>query len=94
MQEMAHREWKKYQKFVSSPMSPDKPVSAVPGIGRVYAQKLRNQGIGTAAKLYDEYKQRGGTIKTYLCESTNSNKRNREATRDAFDTMSSQNTSS
>lgn len=45
----------KHQSFVSLPMGTIKPVTALPGIGRVWGGQLTENGIGRAAQLFGQY---------------------------------------
>ena len=52
----------KYKKFVTTPIE-GKPVTAVPGIGKVLGRSLEKEGIDSAEKLLYRYRSSPGKFK-------------------------------
>ena len=83
---MSYQSSKKYQGFTNSPMNPNKPVTAVPGIGRVYGARLCAKGIETAPQLFGVFLQQGEGIRGFM-HSLGANTRYQNAVYDAFNTF-------
>ena len=45
----------KHQNFVNSPMGTVKPVTALPGIGKIWGGQLMENGFGLASQIFGQY---------------------------------------